>query len=124
MPAGWEVTVDFVQPGFWAQLVGAEGSPKGYYLVDVMRVHDRIQIDWCNLHREMPDGTGFYGYIQDPTDPNPKWTRQGLGLHPGSFSKGCITVPTAQWEKAKAIIKSGTLTYKGTQTFAGILIVV
>lgn len=56
--------------------------------MDVLRVHDRIKIDWCNLHRELPDKSGFYGYIQDPTDPNPKWERQGLGFHPGTRSLG------------------------------------
>ena len=117
--AQWEVTVDFIQPGFW----GKE-TPEGYYLVDTMQVHPRIKIDWCNLHREMPDSSGFYGYIQDPTDPNPKWERQGLGLHPGSGSKGCITVPVEQWSAVKAVINAGQLTYKGNQTFAGLLHVV
>ena len=56
----WEVTVDFVKPSFWSS---SDATPEGHYLVDVMRVHERIGIDWCNLHRELPDGSGFSGYI-------------------------------------------------------------
>jgi hypothetical protein len=39
-----------------------EATPKGTYLIDLVRTHEEHEIDWCNLHREMADGTGFYGY--------------------------------------------------------------
>ena len=52
---------------------------------------------------------------------NGKWERTGLALHPGTISEGCISVAKDQWPAAAAIISGGTLTYRGTQTFAGIL---
>ena len=53
----WEVVVDFIQP-----LNVTSATPVDTYLVDVMRIHEDHKINWCNLHRKLPDSTGFYGY--------------------------------------------------------------
>ena len=92
-------------------------------MVDVIRTHENHGIDWCNLHREMPDATGFYGYNQNKVSKirNGKQERTALALHPGTRSDGCISVVTSEWSQAKQVIESGTLKYNQTQTFAGIL---
>ena len=90
-----------------------------------MRQHETHEIDWCNMHEE--NGSGFNGYFQSLLNTAISGSRrEGIALHPGSISHGCITVKTAEWSKVRDVItQEGTISYAGangkTQSFIGMI---
>lgn len=69
--------------------VGGGGKlPVGYYYIGVFRTH--YSVGWFNLYKQKSDRTGFWDYHTKIPE---EGCRGGFGLHYGSTSLGCITVP-------------------------------
>ena len=58
----WEVVASVIKPYFFSL---SEGISNGFYLIDFLRDHETHKKEWCNLHKPIEDGTGFYEYVHD-----------------------------------------------------------
>jgi len=125
-----ENTVRTVEPSERLETDENGPLPVTHYLIDICRVHERIGIEWFNLHAPLEDGTGYYGYGDHWHTQRKR--RNGFGLHPGTLSNGCVTISGSydsdEWRAVKNYVSAGTLIYQGkngrVQTFCGYLIVV
>ncbi|KAK9762678.1 hypothetical protein K7432_011358 [Basidiobolus ranarum] len=106
-------------------------TPLSSYIVDKHQIHDDHRIDWFNLHQKMPpqEGNGYYGYGQTWNSRLDHGVRRnGMGLHPGIISYGCVTVVKSQWQMIIDMLKQGDLSYIGSngkpQSFAGTLTII
>ncbi|XP_015748154.1 PREDICTED: uncharacterized protein LOC107327945 isoform X1 [Acropora digitifera] len=83
-------------------------TPRGEYLIGRRNTHWRKKIDWYNLFPKKEDNSGYYSYTQST-----KTGRSHMGLHPGSFSLGCVTVKESTcWGNIRSVIDSGTMQYR------------
>lgn len=74
----------------------------GEYKVGVVEFNTGIRINWVNLYPKKKKEDGYWDYYCK----NPDSGRSKIGLHPGSVSLGCISVPDSQcWLKLETLLK-------------------
>ena len=64
-----------------------EKAPVGFYYIGKSRIH--LGVGWFNLYPQRASG-GYWDYHTKVPEFN---CRGGFGLHAGTISEGCITVP-------------------------------
>lgn len=79
------VTCDTASPSWWS---GGK-IPSGYYYIGNFYSHSGTP--WFNLYPQRQGG-GFWDYSTRVPELG---CRGGFGLHAGSYSEGCITVPSS-----------------------------
>ena len=82
-------------------------TPRGEYLIGLRYTHQTHGIDWYKLYPKKEDSSDYYDY-RDKT----KKGRSAMGLHPGTISKGCVTVKVLTcWQQIRDVIDSGSMYY-------------